>query len=47
LRVSIARCWQVCNASRVAGLDGELVIDGPVGNGTRVTARVPSSEAVK
>jgi len=34
-------------SDRVAALDGELVIDSPVGNGTRVTARIPSSEAVK
>lgn len=32
-------------SDRVASLDGELVVDSPVGKGTRVTARIPSSEA--
>ncbi len=32
-------------SDRVAALDGELVVDSPVGRGTRVTARIPSSEA--
>jgi signal transduction histidine kinase len=32
-------------SDRVAALDGELVVDSPVGGGTRVTARIPSSEA--
>ena len=32
-------------SDRVAALDGELVVDSPVGNGTRVTARIPASEA--
>ena len=32
-------------SDRVSALDGELVIDSPVGNGTRVTAWIPSSEA--
>ncbi len=32
-------------SDRVAALDGELVIDSPSGYGTRVTARIPSSEA--
>jgi signal transduction histidine kinase len=32
-------------SDRVAALDGELVIDSPIGDGTRVTARIPSSEA--
>ena len=32
-------------SDRVAALDGELVVDSPVGNGTRVTAWIPSSEA--
>ncbi len=32
-------------SDRVAALDGELVIDSPAGNGTRVTARIPSFEA--
>ena len=30
---------------RVAALDGDLIIDSPSGCGTRVTARIPSSEA--
>jgi signal transduction histidine kinase len=32
-------------SDRVAALDGELIVDSPVGNGTRVRARIPSSEA--
>lgn len=28
-------------SDRVAALDGRLVVDSPVGNGTRVTARIP------
>ena len=32
-------------SDRVAALDGELVVDSPVGKGTRVSARIPSSEA--
>ena len=32
-------------SDRVAALDGELALDSPVGNGTRVSARIPSSEA--
>jgi signal transduction histidine kinase len=32
-------------SDRVAALDGELVVDSPVGNGTRVKAWIPSSEA--
>jgi signal transduction histidine kinase len=32
-------------SDRVAALDGELIVDSPIGNGTRVTARIPSSEA--
>ena len=32
-------------SDRVAALDGELVVDSPVGDGTRVTAWIPSFEA--
>ena len=32
-------------SDRVAALDGKLVLDSPVGKGTRVTARIPSPEA--
>jgi signal transduction histidine kinase len=31
-------------SDRVAALDGRLVVDSPVGNGTRVTARIPCCE---
>jgi signal transduction histidine kinase len=32
-------------SDRVAALDGRLVVDSPVGQGTRVTARIPCCEA--
>ena len=32
-------------SDRVAALDGELIVDSPVGHGTRVTARVPCSNS--
>ncbi len=32
-------------SDRVAALDGELIVDSPVGSGTRVTATIPSTDA--
>jgi signal transduction histidine kinase len=28
-------------ADRIAAMDGQLVVDSPIGVGTRVTARIP------
>ncbi len=32
-------------SDRVAALDGELIVDSPLGRGTRVTARIPSPDS--
>ena len=32
-------------SDRVAALDGELIVDSPLGRGTRVTARIPCPDS--